>query len=206
MRTLATGIQLLELSDQRVMPWKNGGGITCELAVSPQDAGMDGNPFLWRVSIAEVVSDGPFSVFPGYERSIMLLEGGGMELGIGDAAPQRVTKRYQPLLFSGDAHTHCRLLNGPVRDFNVMSTRGKIKHRVDVIRGGATEAAWGENVALFCHCLHGSLIVKSRATEEWHLHGGQSIWFEEAAPGSVLHILFAPNSPESVALLTSLRR
>lgn len=204
MRTLATGIHLLDADDQRVMPWKNGGGITRELAVHPPGAGMNDKPFLWRVSIAEVASDGPFSAFPGYERSIMLLAGKGMELGIGAAPPQYVTEVCRPLRFSGDEATRCRLLDGPVRDFNVMSVRDAIEHRCDVIHDGAVEALWQNDIALFCYCVRGNLIVKSRATEEWNLDHGQSIWFASTAPDSTLRILFAPNSPNTLAILVSL--
>ena len=52
------------------MPWKNGGGVTSELARSPQ-----ADEFDWRLSVAEVATDGPFSQFPGIDRLLVLLSG-----------------------------------------------------------------------------------------------------------------------------------
>lgn len=60
------------------MPWKNGGGMTRELVCQPPDADMDS--FDWRVSIAHIASDGPFSSFSGVDRIITLLSGGGVHL------------------------------------------------------------------------------------------------------------------------------
>ncbi|MGH8401469.1 MAG: HutD/Ves family protein [Gammaproteobacteria bacterium] len=206
MRSLTSNIQLLELQDQRVMPWKNGGGITRELAVYPADAGLDGKPFLWRISIAEVANDGSFSGFPGYDRDIMLVAGRGMELSVQDQAPIKISDCYKPLRFSGDVPTHCRLLDGPVRDFNVMSARGKIEQRCEVISGGASEATWQRNSGtLFCHCLHGTLIVKLPGKTEWNLTAGQSLWFSTEGSSENARVLLVPNSPATVAVLVTLR-
>jgi environmental stress-induced protein Ves len=52
------------------MPWKNGGGITHEILKQEH-----GGKLLWRLSIAEVASDGPFSLFPGLSRILTVIEG-----------------------------------------------------------------------------------------------------------------------------------
>ena len=62
-------------ADYRRMPWRNGGGVTTEIAIAPDGAGLVGERFLYRVSIADVMSDGPFSRFEGYDRHIMLPAG-----------------------------------------------------------------------------------------------------------------------------------
>ncbi len=74
-------VRLLTPADFHPMPWKNGAGRTTEIAVYPPGASLDA--FLWRVSIADVERDGPFSRFPGIDRTIVLLEGGGMRLRSG---------------------------------------------------------------------------------------------------------------------------
>ena len=51
------------LSDVKASPWKNGGGVTREIAKGAA-AGPD-DDWGWRISIAEVERDGPFSTFPG---------------------------------------------------------------------------------------------------------------------------------------------
>ncbi|HEY3949962.1 HutD family protein, partial [Phenylobacterium sp.] len=52
-------LTLLRAADRAPQPWKNGGGLTWPVAVSPEGAGLDG--FDWRLSLALVESGGPFS-------------------------------------------------------------------------------------------------------------------------------------------------
>lgn len=115
-------------------PWKNGGGATTELAVerapSPQGAGRH---FLWRLSVAEVERSGRFSDFPGYERTILLLEGEGMALSFDGTQEQRLAERHRPFVFDGAWKTHCRLLGGPVRDLNLMVDRARGRGSVRVL-------------------------------------------------------------------------
>ncbi|MBK9607139.1 MAG: HutD family protein [Betaproteobacteria bacterium] len=76
-------IRLLHPLAYRAQPWKNGGGTTTEIAVHPEGAGWD--DFLWRIGIADIRQSGPFSSFPGIDRSILLLDcpvGSGMTLTI----------------------------------------------------------------------------------------------------------------------------
>lgn len=113
-------LEVFRAAHYRRMRWKNGGGITTEVARSP----AEGEEFDWRVSIAEIAQDGDFSVFPGIERTLMLLDGGGVELEIGDAQPVALTQRYAKHAFPGEAPVSCRLLDGPTRDFNLMLRRG----------------------------------------------------------------------------------
>ena len=84
------------------MPWKNGAGLTRELAISPADASVD--DFDWRISVAAIERDAPFSAFPGVDRCIVLLRGAGMRLrSVDGAIDRRLTQAYAPHRFSGDA-------------------------------------------------------------------------------------------------------
>lgn len=106
------------------MPWRNGGGTTTEIAIAPEGAALTGERFLWRLSIAEVSADGPFSRFEGYDRRIMLLEGAGMTLAC--AASGTITlRRFEPHAFSGDEDVYGTLVAGPVRDLNVIVDRAR---------------------------------------------------------------------------------
>lgn len=98
--------------------WKNGGGWTTELAIEPASADLNGD-FDWRVSIADIEQDGPFSLFPGVERDLFLLEGAGMILDIDDTEVC-LDQPLQGVHFVGEARVDCRLIDGPTRDFNVM--------------------------------------------------------------------------------------
>lgn len=73
-----TSVTLIRGADLVAAPWKNGGGVTREVAAVPEQAGLDS--FVWRVSIADVAQAGPFSRFAGIDRTLVLLSGAGMLL------------------------------------------------------------------------------------------------------------------------------
>jgi environmental stress-induced protein Ves len=125
-------------------PWKNGGGVTREIVCQPPGAGMDA--FDWRVSIAHIDSDGPFSRFEGVDRVITLLEGAGVRLQSSDGRlDHRVDHRLdQPLIpfaFAGEAPVVGTLLDGPCDDFNVMTRRTTCRATVAVCHGTTTVSA-----------------------------------------------------------------
>lgn len=101
-------------------PWKNGGGQTAEIAVSP--AGADFAGFDWRISTAIVASDGPFSLFPDVDRVLAVLEGGPMRLDIAGQS-HVLTADSLALAFPGDVPSAAELTEGPILDFNVMTRR-----------------------------------------------------------------------------------
>ncbi|MEY9963724.1 environmental stress-induced protein Ves [Streptacidiphilus sp. MAP12-16] len=127
----ARRIRVLPAADRAASAWKNGGGTTREVAAGPDGAGLD--DFDWRVSLADVAEGGPFSRFPGVDRVITVVEGNGMELTV-DGRPHPVDRRYQPFAFAGDADTGCRLLDGPIVDFNVMTRRDRVRATVAIVR------------------------------------------------------------------------
>jgi len=121
-------MRVLRADQHKRMPWKNGGGETVEIAVFPEGAGLD--DFDWRVSMARVDGDGPFSSFPGIDRTLAILEGSGMVLDIEGRASVRLTLEAAPYPFPADLPTSATLIGGTVIDFNVMSRRGKVAHEV----------------------------------------------------------------------------
>ncbi len=124
----------LRPAQYREMQWRNGGGSTTEIAIEPAGAGLQaGPPFLWRLSMARVQQDGPFSRFAGYDRTLVLLEGRGVRLDFGAAAPPvTLAGPLSAAAFAGEWATHCQLLDGPVRDFNLMVDRQRGAARVEV--------------------------------------------------------------------------
>ena len=125
---------VLSPSDYRRMPWKNGGGRTTEIAAHP--AGSGTASFVWRVSVADVEKDGPFSRFPDVDRTLVLLEGMGMRLS-GDGEPLELRAPFEPIGFSGDIELTCGLIAGPVRDFNLMVRRGAARGEIMVVYQGS---------------------------------------------------------------------
>lgn len=121
-------MRILRAGDHKRMPWKNGKGETVEIAVFPEDASVD--TFDWRISMAPVVSDGPFSVFPGIDRTLSILTGDGMMLSVEGMAPTVLGRKSMPFSFAGDAKTEAVLQAGPITDLNVMTRRGRFSHRV----------------------------------------------------------------------------
>lgn len=113
-------VRSLTAAGRVAVPWKNGGGVTREIVAGPEGAGTDG--FRWRVSLADVGADGPFSSFAGVDRTLTMVEGEGMDLTV-DGEHRRVDRLFVPWSFPGDLPTDCRLLGGPVVNLNVMWRR-----------------------------------------------------------------------------------
>ncbi|MBL8581827.1 MAG: HutD family protein [Rhizobiaceae bacterium] len=130
-------MRVLRAADYEAMPWKNGGGITSQIATYPEAAGLD--DFLWRLSMARVEVDGPFSTFAGVDRSLALVEGDGLVLSVGVHAPVALRQTYDPLPFAGDESTGCALIGGPITDLNIMTRRGRASHVMRSTRLGAGE-------------------------------------------------------------------
>ncbi|MGV2896636.1 HutD family protein [Achromobacter sp. AGC78] len=126
-------------------PWKNGGGVTRTLSV---DAAQQ--PPRWRVSVADIDRDGPYSRFPGYDRVSVVLTGGGVELvaegaDVADVADaERITLvPGVATAFAGDAGFQSRLLNGPVRVLNLFVLRGAAVASVLCVGGGQSAVQAG---------------------------------------------------------------
>lgn len=151
-------------ADYRAMPWKNGLGITHEIAV---ERSGDETGFAWRVSMAEVSVSSPFSAFPGCDRTILLLQGDGMVLDSGSHGTQILDQRFQPYAFKGEWQTDCRLLGGPCRDLNIMVDRTRARAKVEVVRAStsAQRLVLDGNAALF-FTLEGTLQITVGASYE----------------------------------------
>ncbi len=123
-------MKTLRAADRLATPWKNGLGVTREIAVYPPGAGLD--DFDWRVSMASVDAGGPFSIFPGVDRVLAVLEG-RLALRIDGAAPIELDPDAPPQAFAGDVLVEADLLAGPVTDLNVMIRRGLARPRLERI-------------------------------------------------------------------------
>lgn len=142
--------RLLTPADYRRMPWKNGGGHTTEIAAEPAGAGMAS--FVWRVSVADIAHGGPFSTFPGIDRTLVLLSGHGMRLATPSDTMDLHTP-YEPVTFAGEAPIECALTQGPTRDFNLMVRRDAASGSVVVVRDGG--AAIAPARAYVCYAAEG---------------------------------------------------
>jgi uncharacterized protein len=132
-------MRVVRPDDFVTMPWRNGGGITREIAKQTVD-----DHLLWRLSMAEVASDGPFSAFPGLTRILTAIRGAGLVLrtpeGVITAEPM------QPVRFSGDLPVECTRIAGDVTDLNVIFDGARIDARVTRLAG---PEEWSEGRAAF---------------------------------------------------------
>jgi environmental stress-induced protein Ves len=142
----------------QAVPWKNGLGITREIAVAPAGASMD--DFLWRVSIADVDTASPFSVFPGIDRTIVLLRGDGFEMRLDGERTYALTSPCVPFAFAGEACVEVILAGGATRDFNLMVRREEASGVIDVVRGPTTIAVEGD--AVLVHLAVGSAVANGQ--------------------------------------------
>lgn len=111
-------MRLLRAAERVATPWKNGGGTTTEVAAFPAGSTLDN--FGWRVSIAEVRSGGPFSLFPGVDRQLAVLAG-RLSLRVEGRAAVEIAPGKAAAEFSGDASTSAEPIGGTVFDLNVMT-------------------------------------------------------------------------------------
>ena len=107
---------VLRAVDYPRMPWKNGGGSTEEIT---RDAGEGLEGFGWRLSIADIGESGGFSRFEGYQRIISVLQGAGMHLQV-DGLSTRALRPFDAFAFKGESAVSCSLIDGPIRDFNLI--------------------------------------------------------------------------------------
>lgn len=133
--------QLIPLDDIPPTAWRNGGGQTRELLAWPTPA-----DWCWRISVAEVVSAGPFSCFAGVRRWLAILAGDGVRLAFAHGVVE-LSPASAPLAFDGADAVHCSLRDGPVRDLNLMLRGPGCMQRVDGYGRWCVVA--GQAVALF---------------------------------------------------------
>ena len=155
-----TTARVLRAAERTATAWKNGGGVTREVAAFPEGSDLGG--FHWRVSLADVASGGPFSVFPGVDRVITVVRGAGMLLTV-DGAERLMDTPYRPFAFPGDAETDCRLLEGPLVDFNVMTRRDRVDARVDIV-DAAAELPGGAGCTVLALVLEGGARLRGDGT------------------------------------------
>lgn len=110
-------MRVQRFSEHLAMPWANGKGASYEIS-SDRDAS---NQWSWRVAIAPVVVDGPFSSLPGIDRQLVVVEGNGMVLEVDGKTVECLPS--QVVAFSGDADAYARLIDGPAVDVGLMTTR-----------------------------------------------------------------------------------
>lgn len=124
-----TVIQHLPAAGRIARPWRNGGGVTRDVAIFPPGAGDD--DFLWRVSIATIDTAGPFSAFPGADRLLVPLAG-TLSLTIGRESEHRLQPGDPAFAFPGEAAVTGAPVGGACTVVNLMARRGLVRSQVEL--------------------------------------------------------------------------
>ena len=183
--------RVVRASEGQSQPWKNGRGRTREIAARTS-ASMDG--FTWRVSIAEVDSDAPFSCFPGIDRHIVLLDGDGFVMHLDGLRQHALTALFEPFAFPGEADVQVRLLGGATRDFNLMVRRSAGRGELMVWSRPGMQRLPASTVLM--HVATGSVRIDGQrlhAGDSWCAGdddpAGQEILLDEGATALVVRVL-----------------
>ena len=119
-------LRIIRSRDYPTRPWKNGGGTTRDIVVAPGDASLD--DFHWRLSLAQVDRDGPFSRFDNVDRTLVLLDGA---MTLHEQSRRIDLVRGEPFAFEGERAIEATLAgSGSTLDFNVMTRRSRARHTV----------------------------------------------------------------------------
>jgi environmental stress-induced protein Ves len=179
----------IPLASLSAIPWKNGGGITRNLAVEPEDADFD--HFLWRLSFAEVNAPGRFSSFPGVDRSILVWRGGGMLLQSKDGGVFALTAAAGAHAFRGEDEIEATLIDGPTIDFNVMVRRGRC---TAVLCRYTSEAVLSRSAdQAFFICAKGGFRLAFQSGEQCLLRAEESLSVSGLAEG----VRVLPDAPDA---------
>lgn len=141
---------VIPANEYRRERWKNGAGWTREIHAHPATAPARG--WDWRLSIAEIEDDAPFSAFPGVDRELVLLSGNGLRLRFEDGALHALLPPHDRLRFPGERAVAGELIDGPTQDFNLMWRRDTI------------------DAQLWHRPLVGPMVVFVEPGETWALH------------------------------------
>ena len=155
-------ITLIPANEYRRVRWKNGLGWTREILRDP----AEGEAWNWRLSIAEVEKDGPFSAFPGCDRELVLVSGEGMRLKFDDGDCVSLLPPHSRHRFAGERPVSAELVAGPTHDFNVIWQRSAV------------------DVAVHHRPLVGPMVFFPESGVLWfvHLLAGQAVFRDQPEP------------------------
>ncbi len=186
---VSVSVRELRREDYPVTPWKNGLGITREVLRHP--VGTTGETFDWRLSMAEVTADAPFSPFPGIERHLVVVAGGGLRLVI-DGRRRTMGVGSDAVVFSGGAVVTARPVDEVVTDLNLMLREGAATGSLTPVGGGEVRGEPGWTVLVAVEDLHvrveGSVHDLGRL-DALLLVAGEPFVLEVAARGGGLPVL-----------------
>jgi hypothetical protein len=123
----------------RHTPWKNGGGVTIDIAESqlPGFAPGSWEGMVWRFGRTAIVTPGPFSDLGGFDRQQVLVSGSGLVLET-PSGEIDVRQPFKPVRFAGETAIVSRLEAGPVEVVNLLGDRSRVSIDLGCLAAGAT--------------------------------------------------------------------
>ncbi|MFC3816871.1 HutD family protein [Lysobacter sp. GCM10012299] len=115
---------VIPANEYRRERWRNQMGWTREILAH---APVAGEPWDWRLSIAEIERDAPFSAFPGIDRELVLLAGNGLRLRFRDGEVKELLPPHDRMRFAGERVVTGELIDGLTHDFNLMWRRDRVR-------------------------------------------------------------------------------
>lgn len=193
--------KLIQYASLHATPWKNGGGSTTEIAIAPYGATFD--DFDWRISLATISASGPFSVFPGIDRTLTLVSGPCVVLDVGNGRQVALSEREPVLAFPGEIAVGATVDGAPTTDFNVMTRRARCGHQLErrVVRDFSTLERRSATTIVFL--AEGESLALSSADERLSMVrydavvlNTEDVWTLEAGSATVFIVDILPNEGE----------
>lgn len=199
-------VELVAASAVERSPWKNGRGVTEQIAIWPRGANFADGAFEARVSKAAVVESGAFSSFPGFERLLLVTSGAGLVVSHGASAPRARLRRLEPYRFDGAWPTEGELVDGPVRDFNVFTRRGELRAELEAVPLALRASREPlDAMHALVHVLAGAATARVTGEETpFVLAAGDSLRIDDARGGDELELV--GSAADTVALVVRLHR
>ena len=181
-------MKIVRASDLAEVRWKNGGGVTREIAVASENGKI-----IWRLSMADVAVDGPFSDFTGLTRILTVIQGNGIDLISTQGKLSADLNR--PVRFDGALKINSVLKDGPIQDLNLMFD--PLLFDGDVV---SVAGPYRQDFGADAHVMLGVVCTKGRAQigQDVHLHSGDSALINS---GNV-HLKFGKDASAVVVTLT----
>jgi len=194
-------MQKFTRDDFVTMPWKNGAGSTVQLAIYPP--GADHASFEWRVSAADITTAGPFSLFAGCDRSIAILEGNGVALELDSLHATMLTPDNKPFAFRGEQQVHVSLLDGPVKDLNIMTRRAFWTQTLEQLQFSGTMHCAMQADQIFIYNTRGATVhCRTLAGRELECGIGEAVLID-ASDGDHVDLSAATTATLYIARLTA---
>lgn len=193
--------KLIQYASLHATPWKNGGGCTTEIAIAPSGATFDN--FDWRISLATIAHSGPFSLFPGIDRTLTLVSGPGVVLDVGNERQVALSEREPVVAFPGECAVSATVGDAPTTDFNVMTRRARCSHQLErrQVRGFSTLERRSATTIVFL--AEGESLAIISADERVAMVrydavvlNTEDVWTLEAASATVFIVDILPNDEE----------